>query len=90
MIYNCFVDFQKAFDSVKQKITCATLRSSGLGHRLVQSLPNAGKGSEAAVKIGNELGDLFNIFIGTKRGDPLQFLAYLSCHFHFIFFFPAY
>jgi len=31
MIYNCFVDFQTAFDSVKQKIIWATLRSYGQG-----------------------------------------------------------
>ena len=32
--YNFFVDFQKAFDSVKQKTIWATLRSSGLVDRL--------------------------------------------------------
>ena len=67
--------------AVKQKIIWATLRSFGLGDRLVQSLQNAGKGSKAAVKIGNGLGEWFNISIGTRQGDPassLQFIAYLE------------
>ena len=52
-----------AFDSVEQKIIWATFGYSGLEDRLVQTLQNAGKGSKAAVKIGNEW---FNISIGTK------------------------
>jgi len=47
----------------------------------VQSLQNAGERSQAAVKINNELGEWFNISIGTKQGDlvsPSQFIAYLE------------
>ena len=80
-IYNCFVHFQRAFDSVKQKIIWVTPRSFGLGYRLVQSLQNAGWGSKAAVKIGNELVDWFSISFGTKQGNPAspsQFIAYLE------------
>ena len=48
---------------------------------LVQSLQNAGEGSTAAVKLGNELGERFNLSIGTKQSDPAspsQFLAHLE------------
>ena len=47
----------------------------------MQSLQNAGEGSKAALKIGNELGEWFNISIGIKQGDPVspsQFMAYLE------------
>ena len=59
----------------------ATLGSFGLGDRLVQSRQNAGEGSKAEVKIGNELGKWLNISIGTKQDDPAstsQFIAYLE------------
>ena len=31
LIFNCFADFQKAFDSIEQDIIWATLRSYGVG-----------------------------------------------------------
>ena len=34
------------------------------------SLQNVGEVLKAAAKIGNELGEWFNISIGTKQGDP--------------------
>src|SRR6218665_125031 len=30
-VYNCFVDFQKAFDSIRHDVTWATLKSYGVG-----------------------------------------------------------
>ena len=58
-IYNCFVDFQKAFDSIKQDIIWATLRSYGIGKRLTQILQDIGERSKAAIKIGKDLGEWF-------------------------------
>src|SRR5688572_2483272 len=34
-VYNCFVDFQKAFDSIKHDVTWAVLKSYGVGNRLI-------------------------------------------------------
>jgi hypothetical protein len=81
VIYNCFIDFQKAFDSVKQNIIWATLRSYGVGKQLVQILQNTGEQSKAAVRIDKELGEWFEISIGTKQGDPvspIEFIGYLE------------
>jgi hypothetical protein len=81
MVYNCFIDFQKAFDSVKQNIIWATLRSYGIGETLVQILQTAAEQSKAAVKIGQEVGEWFKISKGTKQGEPpspAQFIAYLE------------
>ena len=47
----------------------------------MQSLQNTDKEPKAAVKIGSELGEWFNISIGTKQGDPASpshFIAYLE------------
>jgi len=35
-VYNCFIDFQKAFDSIKHSITWATMKSYGVGRQLTQ------------------------------------------------------
>jgi hypothetical protein len=37
-VYNCFVDFRKAFDSIKHHRIQATLQSYGVGKRLTQIL----------------------------------------------------
>ena len=37
-IYNCFIDFQKAFDTIKHEVIWATLRSYGVETRMVTLL----------------------------------------------------
>src|SRR5271163_1874304 len=46
-VYNCFVDFQKAFDSIRQNVTWLTLESYGVGKRLVQILKDIGERSRS-------------------------------------------
>ena len=80
-MYNCFVDFQKAFDSIKLDIIWATLRSYGVGKRLVQILRDMGERSKMAVKVGQEVGEWFTTTIGTRQGDPISpniFITYLE------------
>ena len=50
-VYNCFVDFQKAFDSIRHDVTWATLKSYGVGNRLVGILWNIGERSDSTVKV---------------------------------------
>ena len=66
IVYNCFVDFQKAFVSIKLDIIWATLRSYGVGKRLVQILRDMGERSKMAVKFGQEVGEWFTTTIGTR------------------------
>ena len=42
-ILNCFVDFQKAFDSVEQDICEAVMESYGVGERLLELMKDLGK-----------------------------------------------
>ena len=81
MVYNCFIDFQKAFDSIEQDVTWATLKSYGVGKRLIEILQNIGERSKSAVKVGQEIGEWFPVTIGTRQGDPLSpitFITYLE------------
>src|SRR6218665_1817814 len=80
-IYNCFVDFQKTFDSIKQDIIWATLRSYGIGKRLTQILQNIRESSKAAIKIGKGLGEWYTAKVGSRQGDPISpntFITYLE------------
>lgn len=80
-ILNCFIDFRKAFDSIKHEVTWATLRSYGVGVRLIRILQNICEISQSAVRVGGELGDWFKTTVGTRQGDPISpttFIAYLE------------
>ena len=50
-IFNCFVDFQKAFDSINQTMTWAVLESYGTDHQLVRLLKNINENAQAAVRV---------------------------------------
>jgi hypothetical protein len=80
-IYHCFIDFQKAFDSIKHDVTWATLKSYGVGRRLIEMMQNIYQQSESAVRVGSELGEWFKTTVGTKQGDPISptmFISYLE------------
>ena len=53
-IYNCFIDFQKAFDTIKHKVIWATLKSYGVETKMVTLLENIYESAQSAVRIGKE------------------------------------
>ena len=57
LIFNCFVDFQKAFDSIEQDIFWATLRSYGVRKRPTEILKDKGDRSKAAVRFEQDIGE---------------------------------
>ncbi|CAF1081345.1 unnamed protein product [Adineta ricciae] len=80
-VYNCFIDFQKAFDTIKHNIIWATLKSYGVEPRMVTLLSQIYEKAQSAVRIGTEYGDWFHTNVGTRQGDPLSpllFIAYLD------------
>jgi len=72
VVYNCFIDFEKAFDSVYKDVMWATLQSYGIGKRLSEVLKNIGERSRMAVRIGHDMGEWFEMSVGTKQGDPIS------------------
>ena len=80
-IFNCFVDFQKAFDSIKHSRIQTMLESYGVGKRLIYTLMTVLKTAKSAVRVGTELGDWFSVKVGTRQGDPISpttFIGYLE------------
>jgi hypothetical protein len=80
-IYNCFIDFQKAFDTIKHKIIWAMLKSYGVDTKMVTLLQKIYEKSQSAVRIGTDYGEWFRTDVGTRQGDPLSpllFIAYLE------------
>jgi len=80
-IYNCFLDFQKAFDSLNQQSTWAIMKSYGIEEKLVKILQLINTNAKAAVRIRGELGEWFNITRGTRQGDnvsPKTFIGHLE------------
>ena len=51
-IYNCFIDFQKAFDTIKHKVIWAVLRSYGIEEKMVTLLQKMYEKAQSAVRIG--------------------------------------
>ena len=80
-IYNCYIDFQKAFDTIKHKVIWAVLRSYGVANKAVTLLEKIYGKSRSAVRIGMDIGKWFQTSVGTRQGDPLSplfFIAYLE------------
>ena len=71
-VYNCFIDFEKAFDSVYKDVMWATLQSYGIGKRLIEILKDIGDRSRMAVRVGQDIGEWFEMSVGTKQGDPIS------------------
>ena len=57
-VYNCFLDFQKAFDSIKHEIIQAAFKSCGVGKTLTTLLLQDVKASNGSSKSWGELGSM--------------------------------
>ena len=80
-VLNCFIDFQKAFDTIKHNIIWATLRSYGVETKMVTLLQKIYENPQSAVRVGKEQGEWFRTDVGTRQGDPMSpllFIAYLD------------
>jgi len=53
-------------------VTCATMKSYGVGRRLTQMLQVIGGNTQFAVRVGQDMGEWFISSIGTRQGDPLS------------------
>ena len=71
-IYNCFIDFQKAFDTIKHKVIWAVLRSCGKEEKMVTLLQKIYDKAQSAVRIERHQGEWFYTDVETREGDRLS------------------
>lgn len=76
-----FIDFSKAFDTLKHETLIQKLDNTGVRGPLLKWCKNYLKDRKYQVKIDNELSDAITISTGTAQGSvigPLHYLAYVN------------
>ena len=71
-LYMCFIDFQKAFDSVQHEKLWWAMLDMGFPPQLVQLLSSLYKNQKACVRIAGVLSDWFSIQKGVRQGCILS------------------
>ena len=71
-LYMCFIDFQKAFDSVQHEKLWWAMLDMGFPPHLVQLLSSLYKNQKACVRIAGVLSDWFSIQKGVRQGCILS------------------
>ncbi len=80
-VYACFVDFQKAFDSIWHEGLFFRLLESGIGGKTYDLIKNMYTKSECAIKIGNKQTAFFSQGRGVRQGcnlSPILFNLYIN------------
>ena len=83
-LFTCFVDYQKAFDTVCREALLFKLSQLGVAGRYFDCLSYMYKNSNTKLKLLNKLSEAIDVSIGTEQGHPLSpelfkcFLADLS------------
>ena len=77
-LYNCFIDFQKAFDSVWHQGLWAVLNNMMVPEKLVTTIKALYEHSQVAVRSGETIGDWVKMTVGSRQGDPLSPLLFTA------------
>ena len=80
-LYSCFVDFQKAFDTVSREALLYKLDQMGIQGRFFKCLQHMYKNSSAKLKMVKRLSECFDIEAGTEQGHPLS-PELFKCYIH--------
>lgn len=80
-LYSCFVDFQKAFDTVSREALLYKLGQLGVQGRFFGCLRHMYTNSSAKLKMVKKLSECFDIKAGTEQGHPLS-PELFKCYIH--------
>ena len=75
-LHFCFVDLQKAFDSISRPALWAILRARGLSEQMVRILEDLHTDTQCAVRVGNSRSRHFDTPWGVQQGDPIAGLLF--------------
>lgn len=70
-LYICFIDYSKAFDSLKHKFIWQSLKEQGVANVYIGLIESIYKGSNSRIKLETK-GHSFPINKGVRQGDPLS------------------
>jgi hypothetical protein len=76
MVHQLFIDFKKAYDSVKRELFYNILLEFGIRKKLVRLIKMCLNETYNKVHVGNQLSDKFPIQNGLKQGDALSPLLF--------------
>jgi hypothetical protein len=75
-VHQLFMDFKKAYESVRREVLYSILTEFGVPMKLVQLIKMCLNETNNKVHIGKHLSDCFPIQIGLKQGDTLSPLPF--------------
>ena len=71
-LYCCYIDYEKAFDSVWQEGLWKAMRFFGYSNKCISLLEALYKTSASAVRVNGELTDWFKTTVGVRQGCVLS------------------
>jgi hypothetical protein len=71
-VHQLFIDFKKAYDSVRREVLYNILIEYGIPRKLVKLIKMCVNETYSRVRIGKNLSDKFTVQNGLKRGDALS------------------
>ena len=76
-LYCCFIDYQKAFDSVNRAFLWQKLFREGCSKTMLKALFSMYESVKSCVKFKNKHTNFFDIHTGVKQGDPLSPILFI-------------
>ena len=80
-LYCCFVDYQKAFDTINRTKLWSKLLSSGISGRILKVIKNLYSQAKSCVNVNGKNSEYFSCNVGVRQGEnlsPLLFSLYLA------------
>lgn len=80
-VHVCFIDLQKAFDSVKRRELWKALKEHGVENNLIKAIKSFYKSPESMVRVGGEISRKFSVDVGVRQGcilSPLLFIILMD------------
>ena len=71
-LYMAFIDFKKAFDSVRHTALCEIMKKMGVSEQIISPLRKLYQNQEAAIRVESELSEWFKIKKGVRQGCPIS------------------
>ena len=75
-VHQLFIDFNKAYDSVRREVLYNILMKFGIPKKLIRLIKMSLTETYNRVRVGKNLSDMFRIRNGLKEGDALSPLLF--------------